>query len=320
MEGKDRKELQNEVANDEKLYFRYVIIVFIWEDKYNNPSAPLVRTVEELPFAMLTKVYAVDTVELEASLQLGVLWDPPTYRRHFKKDIPKGQMKTVTVGNKKVRGIILEISFGTPIGTYVLKQKFKSGATKETEIERSDTAVRGTHQTDDAWKGMQGRLKVDVKAGDGSSDVSASVKQAPAPADDDDIMDSIWKPVFDKKSSGSSKRTQSGQCDPTSAASSAASAAAADDELGANIVSPPSKKGKSDKRQQELNTTEQALLKAKHLLQEIQAATALSMPRLQSVMTLLRNRSSDKLVQYYTMDDPDGVSAGCRTIDRRISL
>ena len=62
----------------------------------------------------------------------------------------------------------------------------------------------------------------------------------------------------------------------------------------------PSKRLKSEKRQQELNSSEQALLKARHLLQEIQNyATAVTATRLSSMLTILRNRSSDKMVQIY---------------------
>ena len=307
MKGKDKKVLLSELSC-EKAFFRYTILVFIWEDRFNNPQMALVRTVEELPFNQVTKVFAQESIEIASELELGILWPSGPYVKKFQKQIPKRQIRIVTINSQKVRGAILEPEFGNPIGTYHLKQIFKTGALKSIEAERSDKSARGSHATDDAFKGLQDRFAVSVTPGDGTDESSATIRQqhlVPTGADaDDDPLDMIWNPVFSTKGSGSSSK----RAFAASGVSGTESAAEALDPPGTRT---PTKKGKcGEKRIHEFNTSEQVLLKAQHMLAEIEQSTNLSPAKLNTVLSALRSRSTDKMIQLYAQEVDDPLQAG----------
>ena len=57
--GKDKGELENKLNGpDESEYQSYMVVVFLWEDKYNDPKGAVVKLTSNIPGFLKTQVSA----------------------------------------------------------------------------------------------------------------------------------------------------------------------------------------------------------------------------------------------------------------------
>jgi hypothetical protein len=92
---------------------RLILIVYLWEDKANNPQGAVVKIVEELPSGLLaSRIVSKQSTALGTEMMLGILWPPQVYRKQFGKLPQPKQLRKVTHNGTIHRGIILEPSFG----------------------------------------------------------------------------------------------------------------------------------------------------------------------------------------------------------------
>ena len=266
-------------------------MIFTWEEKANNPGAPLVKCATELPSCFRAAVFSEQSTTFQTKLNLGILWPVKVYKQHFKTDPPKGSIKSIVHNGQPVRGVIMEAEHGTPIGSITLKQVCGTGHRFTKEVESSTQAVRGMKQVQETYDSLQDKSALVVtKGGGGGSDADGGGEawgsvRLKNKRDEDDILDQLWMPVISQTSSAAPKNHGKPPKPPKS-----------------------EEKSKPGKQQRELQVSEEVLLKAKHAFEAVQQNTA-GLQRLTSVLNLISGRLRDNIVPCYAADY-DAVSVG----------
>ena len=281
--GWQAKQLEEEINRNKDFFQRYFLCVLLWEDRYNDPQGAIVKVVEDLPGQLRVSVLTTTSTSLQTSLQLGVFWPLNVFKKHEGHLPPKAAIQVINHNGVDLKGVMRESHFGTPIGTIKVKQNCSVTQSKELEHENSDRAARGAQQCDETFAALNKRMGVHINLPESDKpDAFAGVKMKHTDENAEDPLDILWQAPIGRMAGGTKKSTTSG----------------AEPKPKKN----QSKAGGSTKRQQELDLSEQAVLKARQLLNLLQAHDSLSSvtpQKLKSTLTQLNSRVRDSVMEHY---------------------
>ena len=234
--GSKPAQVEQQVENSKEYAQRFLLIVLLWEDRFNNPSEAVVKVVAELPDAVSVRVLTTTSSGLESELMLGILWPAAVFAKHMGRQPEKHELTSVVHCGNSYRGVIREPCHGSPIGTIRLTSKYAVTQAKEAEQENSGRAVRGVAQCEDTYKALEQKMGVNLQHADESNKhVNAiSMKRTPQ---QDDPLDDLWSSPFETKKLAAPKQNA---------------------KAGSRVRSSP-----ASARQIAINTTEQVLLKSR---------------------------------------------------------
>ena len=193
LKGVPKSEIFDNCRKDETYFQRYLLIVFLWEDRANDPTVAMVRLVEQLPDECQVRAIKEKSTMLESTMMLGVLWPPHVFKKHFGRLPTRKEMRKVNHNGAVVSGVIKEPSFGNPIGTMTLKLKSSEGAPLIQDVADSETQVLGSQALQDIFAALQGKLRVNIVHGDHTAQGSnAGLKVKAATVEEDDDLDLAW--------------------------------------------------------------------------------------------------------------------------------
>ena len=278
-------ELEAQIDKSKSFAQKFLICVFLWEDRYNDPHAAVVQGVEELPGQFRVTVKTTDAVAFEIALQLGVLWPVAIYKKHEGKLPAKSQIQTITHNGVAIRGVVREPSFGTPIGTIVLKQKGTFAHSKETKHEESDRSLRGAEACHEVFDTLRKRagVQLGLPAGDGPEDFGSIKPKYTPQAGSEDPLDLAWTCPIGKRAA--TKKDSKGQNQTTAG-------------RGRNST--------GGKRQSELDQSVQVVVKAKQMLNAVtrpDTFDTVTVKKVQTTLSLITSRVKDSVMPHYTKDE-----------------
>jgi hypothetical protein len=192
LKGVPKIEISNGCQSDPEYFQRYLLIVFLWEDRFNNPTVAVVKLVEQIPDECRVKATKEKSTMLQSTMMLGVLWPAQIFKKHFGRVPLKKEMKKVNHNGAIVQGVIKEPSFGTPIGTITLQLKSAEGARLVEEVADSVTQVLGSQALEAIFAALQGRLHVTIALGERTNEGSNAGLKMKVQAAEDDDLDLAW--------------------------------------------------------------------------------------------------------------------------------
>ena len=165
----------------------------------------------QVPEEMVVSVDGYAKTEVQAEVVMGNLWPHDIYEAHMKKKIPKGRLQTMTIGGVTYKGIVLDSSFGEPIGVIRLRHTVTQGVVRKHRLSPADCP---REQSDEMYDSVQKKLKVSVahKKGDGQ-ETGAIISFGGGKRTEDalDAIDDLWAPP---RSSGTSSTEPSTKTQP----------------------------------------------------------------------------------------------------------
>lgn len=190
---------------------KYLLVIFLWEDRYNNPHAAIVKLAADIPDELVMRVTTTTSTSLTSSLMMGVLWPVQVYKRHTQKTPEKSQIVSVCHNGVYHKGVIREPHHGVPIGCIVLKQKCGVTQAKEVEHENSERAVRGVEQCEDVFKSLDKRMGMQISMPKEDSESEAIAIRHKHAFVADDPLDMVWQMPFAKKATASRSAPRAGR-------------------------------------------------------------------------------------------------------------
>ena len=280
-------------CQEDEFHVKYLLIVFVYEDKAVNSKCPLAKSIEDLPASLgPVTVSVTSSVKIKGQLMLGNVWPVDVYKKHEGQDPPKHLVKTFTHNNRAVRGILREPSHGQPIGVIQLLEETAAGVNKVSEVVDSSTAPRGRKQADEAYDMISKRAGVSVdingkQAGDDPEALGLTLRSSSGSKKQDvemaSLLDSIWSSPLDglvaaspmKRSTGTTRSSQ-----------------------GDSGKKPRGGSAGAAQRSHQLGLSEQVVLKAKLLTQDLENDETVMQQgtkKLENVLSSLAARMSDKV-------------------------
>ena len=114
-------------AGEVAMMLRCTLLVFIWEDRYNDPAGCAIRLVENLPNPLSTKVYHETSCGIESIMCIGVFWPVKIYTEYF-GEAKKSDLEPFTHNGQSLRGVWRDPKHGKPPGTILVNQKSEDKA------------------------------------------------------------------------------------------------------------------------------------------------------------------------------------------------
>jgi hypothetical protein len=303
--GRSKVELLEDLKVPD-FFVKYCFVIFVWEEKVNDPDAPLLRLVGpalvgDLGLDLIKKDY----VALEGTVEMGIFWPSAVWKKHHNnEEPPKNLLDTYVHNGNKIRGVFREPSEGCPIGSIRVTQRAGQKVEMKRKLESSTEAVRGEEQVKETFKKLQavGDVKMSISR-EGKISALTGLKKS-----NDDPFDDIWANVFEKQ-----KNVPPAPREPQAGRKSSA-AASGDGEPPAKKTAMHDKSEKEAlKRLQEFDLSEQAILKSKQMLRNMQDAETVSSvtdAKISVVAKLLQARLKDSLMEMYALDYSAGRSSG----------
>lgn len=90
---------------------KYMLLVFLWEDRYVDPENAAIKTVECVPQELNLRVYQEASVSAESVLQVGVFWPKQLALAKFGK-IDKKAWCTHVHDGVSLRGVVTVLGEG----------------------------------------------------------------------------------------------------------------------------------------------------------------------------------------------------------------
>lgn len=293
--GVSKVELEKRLK-DEANFQKYLVVIFLWEDRWNNPSTAIFKVAEDIPQILSAKVEQEMSTAVESVLCLGVFWPLAMAKQKF------GEPKKIDIVAHKhagsaMKGVIKDACHGNPIGTFLLSQKCANTAKQTFLLADTSQSVRGMDEVKEIFAALQGRLHVTItKTTEEDAVADARLKMKTKV---DDGLDDLWgdAPV----SFGAAKSSGDGS----------KRAAAESDGQQPQQATPTPKKQKRDgsRREHELNLSEQAILKARHFLAHFNLAadvTSVPVKKWQTMLETIRGRLKQPLLDMYAVDYQKG--------------
>ena len=215
-EGRGPRAIAKLIDNNENEGCKWVLLVFLWEDRYNDPTTCLVRVVEDVPDELSTMVFIEQSSSMESTLTIGIFWPVPVYKRIDRQDPPKKDLVLHKHNGVNIKGVFRDRCHGQPIGTYVVNHRCAQSARKVSEVGNSKQSSHGMEEINDIWACLMGRMQVTIaptEKADGEKGADAKVKAKAAIQDDglDDFWDtSVVNFKGSASGSGSSRPAGSG--------------------------------------------------------------------------------------------------------------
>ena len=183
--------------SDPEQFSRYMVIVYCWEERYNNPQAPIVKLSGQLPPELELTMEKTDTTGLETRMQLGVFWPLQVYKRHEGKEPPKKDVRNIQHNGVEHKGVVREEKHGRPIGTIEMSQFCTQAVSKKRLLESASTAVHGEVAVNELFKRARqdAGLKITMeKDGEGVTVAPKFASPRGGEGRDENIFDDIWSP------------------------------------------------------------------------------------------------------------------------------
>ena len=270
---------------------KWILLVYLWEDRHQDPTNAAVRVAEQLPDSLSAKVVHEMSTSIESVLCVGVFWPTAVYRR-IVGEPHKRDVESFTHNGVVLKGVFRDQRHGVPMGTITVNQRCENKARKLTELCSSDSAARGHDAVKDLFSALSGRMDVTatvLEKEKGMEDVGADIKLKVKKAQLDDGLDDIWNDLPVAISS-------------TSKATGSKRAGGAKD---GNSSEASTKRPRGGKKEYEFDVSEQHILKARQLLDRLQnngTATEVSQKKYNSILEGINSRLKQSLLDIYGAD------------------
>ena len=292
-----------------RTFQQYVcIIVLVWEERWNNPESSVIKAAEDLPNELLG-VCTTTSTSLATELCLGIFWPIAVYTKWVGADPPRKQIKKVQHNGAMVRGVIREPCHGQPIGCIKLTQRCMVTHEEETEHDSTKDAVRGNEQVRETFAALQRASSVQL-ALPSEAVPFGGIKMRHQPPPDDDL-DLVWNSPFAATRAASKKDgSQRGIGLPPRSVSKS------DTDSAARPVASTAR-SPSNRKQHELNSSEQCALKAKQTWQALQSEgfASVTPQKLKALLAQMQSRLKDNLVMTYMEDESSGNAGGIQILE-----
>ena len=193
---------------------RYLIVIFCWEDRRNDPKAAVVKLALDIPEDMRITIVTEQSSSLKSIMNCGVFWPMLSAKAKF-GEIQKSEITSHVHKGKKLTGVTKDGSYGNPMGTYRLEDEDCNKVSRVTDVASSATAMRGKQELQEIFAALQGRIApvVTVVSKDGLAFAHIRMKEK---LEVDDGLADVWSApiVFGTKggaSSGSGRESVAGQ-------------------------------------------------------------------------------------------------------------
>ena len=214
--GRDRKRLLEDVNSDEAQQQALCQAVDEWEQVQNGEMPrKRARTGPE------RKIEAFEGTKFRLQRNMGVFWPLQLWNQHYPEQKPAKKEITSIEGHGK--GVVRELTFGTPIGTLNMSAIADTGATIVTKVADSQEQVRD-NELDDAWGAISAKAIPALQRTNVGTEAMPKMvhklsfadlaKKSNDDEDDDDQLHTLWKRW---QKTGGGKATKSRSTSGTSA-------------------------------------------------------------------------------------------------------
>lgn len=305
LKGWTRKDLEQKLTDDGAFFNRYLLLVFLWEDRHANKDEAVIKVVDDLPEDLQVTVQQESINAWDVEMMLGVLWPVELYKKHFKETPKPADVQTVMHHGASVRGVIKDPKHGNPIGTLLLKSRGTELVKRIKMVADSETESFGISAVEDIFNALKGRLQVKVSVTENptAADADAVLKPKITSALDDGL-DDIWPSAglpFSRGNRGE-KRPAAEKGENEDGKKAKVTSVAASNSLSDSTA--------SSWKQKQLDITDQVILKARQTVSGLQvdvSAATVTSKRINSVLESLAARTKDKLLEMYS--EPSTMAA-----------